>query len=106
MSAKQFGAIIACLCLCTSAPPAHIDPLWEVQGMLEAWNANVMNTFLAAWISCLDESMLKWNNQCTCPGFIMCPPKPWPLGNECHAMACGISGILHAMEIVEGKDEP
>ena len=32
--------------------------------------------------------------------------KPWPLGNEYHTMTCGTSGILYALEIVQGREEP
>lgn len=31
------------------------------------------------------------------------PRKPHPHSNEYHAIACGESGILYALEIVEGK---
>ena len=34
------------------------------------------------------------------------PRKPHPRGNEYHTVACGLSGILFAIELVEGKDEP
>ena len=40
-----------------------------------------------------------------CSGFVFCPRKPWPFGNEYHAIACGESGILFFMEMVEGKDK-
>ena len=37
----------------------------------------------------------------------MCVPrKPWPFGNEWHSICCGITGIMYAVELVEGKDEP
>ena len=42
----------------------------------------------------------------TCPGFVFCPRKPYQRGNEYHTVADGLSGILFALEIVEGKDEP
>jgi hypothetical protein len=34
------------------------------------------------------------------------PRKPWPFGNEYHTICCAKSGILWALEIVEGKDAP
>ena len=34
------------------------------------------------------------------------PWKPWPFGNEFHPIACRLSGILYALELVEGKDRP
>jgi hypothetical protein len=34
------------------------------------------------------------------------PRKPHPVGNEYHSICCGESGIMYAIEIVEGKDKP
>ena len=39
--------------------------------------------------------------------FMCVPRKPWPLGNEYHAIVCGtIVGDLYQIELVEGKDTP
>jgi hypothetical protein len=62
--------------------------------------------FVAAWALCHDESMSIWNNRWTCPGWVFCPHKPWPFGNEYHTARCGLSGIMFMMEMVEGKDHP
>jgi len=50
--------------------------------------------------------MSKWLNKYNCPGFVFCPRKPWPFGNEWHTIACSMSMILFMVEIVEGKDHP
>jgi len=50
--------------------------------------------------------MSKWLNQYTCPGFVMCPRKPWPFGNEWHTIACVLTTIIFWVELVEGKDRP
>lgn len=34
------------------------------------------------------------------------PRKTRPFGNEYHTICCGMSGVLFAMELVEGKDRP
>jgi len=34
------------------------------------------------------------------------PREPWLFGNKYHMIACEISGVLFASEIVEGIDEP
>jgi hypothetical protein len=34
------------------------------------------------------------------------PRKTHPMGNEYHLICCGLSGIMYAIELVEGKDEP
>jgi Transposase IS4 len=57
-------------------------------------------------VTTLDESMSVWNTHYTCPGFMVVPRKPHPLGNEYHTIACGLLGILFKMELVEGKDTP
>ena len=62
--------------------------------------------FKASYISCLDKSMSKCNNKFTFPGLMFVPRKLWPFGKEYHTIACGTSGILYRMEIVEGKDKP
>ena len=64
------------------------------------------NEFSPSWITCLDESMSKWLNQYTCPGFMVVPRKPWKCGNEYHTICCCLTGILFALELVEGKDRP
>ena len=91
----------------TSAePPTYLDRFWEVREFISKWNKNMAAQFNPSWISCLDESMSKWLNKCTCPGFMVVPRKPWPFGNEYHSICCSDSGILHALELVEGKDTP
>jgi len=55
---------------------------------------------------CLDESMSKWIQRWTCPGFVFCPRKPWPFGNEWHTIACSETTIIFFVELVEGQDRP
>jgi hypothetical protein len=45
-------------------------------------------------------------NRWTCPGWMLVPRKPHPMGNEYHSLCCGPSGIMYAIELVEGKDRP
>ncbi|KAL7549033.1 hypothetical protein ACHAWF_012294, partial [Thalassiosira exigua] len=47
-----------------------------------------------------------WHNRWTCPGWVFCPRKPHPFGNEYHSAYCGITGIMFVIELVEGKDRP
>ena len=60
--------------------------------------------FSPAWVVCLDESMNPWTNQYTCPGWVFCPGKPYPEGDEYHTICCGMTGILFDLELREGKD--
>ena len=62
--------------------------------------------FSPGWVSCLDEFMSPWTNKYTCLGHMYVPRKPWLLGNEYHPVCCYISGLIYAVELVEGKDHP
>ncbi len=43
-------------------------------------------------------------SQLTFPGWVYCPRKPHPQGNEYHTICCGQTGILFDFEVVEGRD--
>ena len=72
--------------------------------MIVAWNGHTQIIFIPYCISCLDESMYVWMNKFTCPGFVFCPRKPHPKGNDYHTICCGESGIIYVCEIVEGRN--
>ena len=74
--------------------------------MLTAFKKHFANTFVPSWIACLDESMSIWNSRWTCPGWVFCPRKPHPQGNDYHTICCGETGILFDFEVVEGRDRP
>ena len=57
-------------------------------------------------MNCIDESMSKWVNEYTCPGFMFVPCKPWSFGNEYHDAGCAESDIIWSLELWEGKDRP
>lgn len=106
MSRNRFENILCALTITDRTAPTHTDRFWEVRQLIYEWNANMIWKFSPSWISCLDESMSKWVGKYTCPGYMCVPRKPWPLGNEYHTIACGTSGVLYQLEIVEGKDTP
>ena len=72
--------------------------------MIQCWNDNMAEKFIPSWINCVDESMSKWVNEYTCPGFMFVPRKPWPFGNEYHDAYCTESGIIWSVHLREGKD--
>ena len=74
--------------------------------MIREWNKNVAAVFISSWISCLDETMSIWHNRWTCPGWVFCPRKPHPFGNEYHSVCCAVTGIMWGIELVTGKDRP
>ena len=106
MSRKRFEAILKALAITARQPSAFRDHFWEVQEIIEAWNANMTEQFTPSWVSCLDESMSPWTNKYSCPGWMFVPRKLWPFGNEYHTVCYSLSGILWQMELVEGKDSP
>ena len=106
MSGRRFSDITAALSFTADDPPQYKDPFWEIRSIIKAWNQNMSEKFSSAWINCLDESMSIWTSKWTCPGWIFCPRKPHPVGNEYHTICCGESGILFQIEMVEGKERP
>ena len=106
MSRKRFDALLNASSFTDKEPPTYKDRFWEIRDLLHAWNMNMTDEFVAGWVVCLDESMSKWVNQYTCPGFMVVPRKPWPFGNEYHSIVCGLCDIMFKIELVEGKDEP
>ena len=78
---------MSCICITTSTP-TQTDRLWEVRNLITAWNKNMENLYVPSWVSCLNESMSIWNMRWTCPGYVFCPQKPHPVGNEYHAYYC------------------
>ena len=102
----QFNSILKAIGYTIWPAPDYPDRFHEVREMIEAWNENMQNNFKPGHIICLEKSMSTWTNMHTCPGFMFVPQKPWPFGNEYHTVCCGNTGIMFAMEIVEGKDAP
>ena len=106
MSMRRFRSINRFLTYTDAQAPAYTDRFWEIRQLIKAWNTHMANVFLAGWVICLDESMSIWHQRWTCPGWIFCPRKPHPFGNEYHTACCALCNILFSIELVEGKDEP
>jgi len=106
MTRDRFEEILRNIQFTSFEPPQERDRFWEVREMIEAWNTNMERQFKPSYLNCIDESMSKWVNKWTCPGFMIVPRKPWPFGNEYHTIACASSFVLFRMELQEGKDEP
>ena len=106
MTGWKFERITSSLRLTAAARPSYGDKFHEVRGLIDGWNAHMQACFIPGWVSCLDESISIWTSRWTCPGFMYVPRKPHPMGNEYHSICCGVSEIMFAIELVEGKDEP
>ena len=61
--------------------------------------------FVVGWVCCLDESMSPWTNRWTCPGWVFCPRKLFPFGNEHHTLCIVIHHVSN-LHLVEGKQRP
>jgi hypothetical protein len=106
MSKRRFNLIMRELRLTGSLPPRFADKFWQVRELIKSFNSHMASIFVSSWAICLDESMSIWFNRWTCPGWVYCPRKPHPFGNEYHTACCAQSGIMFAVEMVEGKDRP
>lgn len=106
MSKYRFESILQSLRYTNIPSPQVADKFREIRLLLLSFNEHMAETFKPSWISCLDESMSTWTSRWTCPGWMFVPRKPHPVGNEYHTICCGESGIMYAMELVEGKDKP
>ena len=104
MSRYRFEGILTAIKYTNNNPPAYKDRFWEVHQLLESWNNNMATNFIPSWINAIDESMSKWINEYTCPGFMFVPRKPWAFGNEYHDARCCESDILWQVDLREGKD--
>jgi hypothetical protein len=110
MSKTRFADITGAIRYTDKAEPLlFVDSFHEVCQMIEVFNEHCEREYSPAWISCLDESMNSWLNK-FCPGFMVCPRKPWPFGNEYHSIADGDENghnpIMWRIRLVEGKDRP
>ena len=106
MTCTHFENILNNLTYTNKDPPEYKDRFWEVCDMLACWNKIMAKMFLPSWMNCIDESMSKWVNEYTCPGFMFVPHKPWSFGNEYHDAGCAESDIIWLLELWEGKDQP
>ena len=106
MSRRRFELILRHISYTTIEPPNYLDKFWQVRQIIEQWNTNIATVFSAGWAVCLDESMSIWTNRWTCPGWVFCPRKPHPFGNEYHSICCGLCAIMFGIDMVEGNDHP
>ena len=101
---RRFNQICQALAL-NHRPAATTDRFWEVRELLTAWNSRMREAFHCGWSTCLDESMMQWDDA-SAPGWMFVPRKFTTKGNEFHTIACTQTKIVFGLEIVEGKDRP
>ncbi len=74
-------------------PLLFTDKFHKVHQMINAFNEHHKKEYSPDWLNCLDKSMNSWLNK-FCPGFLICPRKPWPFGNEYHSITDGDDNSL------------
>ena len=82
ISKRRFNDITRELRFTNTNPPPYVDQFWQICQMVKAWNDHMTSIFLASWEICLDEYIYIWHIIWTFPGWIFCPGKPHPFGNE------------------------
>ena len=105
MSGRRWAAIKGALRLRNDPAGPERNRFWHIRLLIAAFNATMGAAFVAAWIMCLDESIVKWLNEWA-PGWMKVARKPQPFGNEYHTLACAYTHIITFIEMVEGKDRP
>ena len=83
---------------------SFMDRFWWVRWMINEFSDNIVVVFMAGWVCCIGEYMSIWTNRWTCLGWVFCPRRKHPFGNQYHTIYYGLSGILFIMEMVEGND--
>ena len=81
-----------------------VTKMWHVCLIIDAFNLQMERIFGPSWITCLDESMVPFTNE-YCPSWVNIKRKPHPYGNEYHSIACAITHIIFAIELVETKKD-
>lgn len=81
------------------------DKFGAIRDLIACWNEHMRAEYCPSWLNCLDESMVQWENEATCPGSMYIERKPTPRGNEYHTIADAETKILFCVELVEGKDQ-
>jgi len=95
ISRTCFEAILSSLRFTDSAPLTQKDGFWEIRQLIDAWNENMDANFRSSWITCFDESMMMWMDQC-CPGFMY-------VTSPIHLAMNGISLLLQDGNNVPGR---
>ena len=104
MTQRRFEEILSALGHTNRSPTQQHDQFWDIRQLIEVWNAHMMENCIPSWINAIDESMSKWINEYTCPGYMYVPRKPWKFGNEYHYAGCALSNVIWQVDLCEGKD--
>lgn len=105
MPGKRLRRITRCLWLSAGPPAGSVSKFFEEMEKGKDWNESMAASCRCGPKVTPDESMMRWLTQHTCPGWMVCPRKPWRLGRERHTVA-GSSRVVHQFETVMGKDRP
>lgn len=90
---KRCEAILASLALSDTEPPPYKDQLFHLREMQRGFNAHMRNIFRPGTVTCLDESMVAYNND-KVPAWVYVGRKPHPHGFEYHTIADAETAII------------
>jgi hypothetical protein len=109
MSGKRFFRILHALTFQLAADFAanrNPDRFREQRPLQTAWNDNMEFAYTPGELLVLDESVMRWLTQRTCPGWMFLPRKPWPFGGESHTIADKANNVIFRLGYSEGRDRP
>jgi hypothetical protein len=108
MTGKRFFRISAALSFSkgSDASSATVNRFREQTPMEDAWNLNMKENYSPSELNVLDESVMFWLTQRTCPGWMCLPRKPWKFGGEWHTVSDKPNCVIFRAENSQGKDRP
>ena len=105
---NRFRNIAQCLSFTTS-PPAGEDKWHEVRPLIDGFNTNRANVWVAGTCLTVDELMSRWRgadgafDPNGAPHVTKIIRKPEPVGIEIRCLICSASGVMLQLLIMEGK---
>ena len=91
MSGRRFKKITACLCFHDghgNGYDVQSNKFFQELPKDRAWNDNMRKHYRPGQTITPDESMVFWLHRHACPGWTMCPRKPWPQVVVARVLAC------------------
>jgi hypothetical protein len=98
----RFENILSSFCVADEESADKRDAWWTVRPLIDGFNANRRQTIFASWLIVVDELISAWRGT-GMPHVSFIPRKPEPCGAEFKTLCDGVSGVMLALELQEGK---
>ena len=109
MSKNRFKLIQECYAFAPPAAPGN-DPWWQIRPIIDSFNDRMRKVVIPGTFLCIDECMSMWKGLCWKIAGIFGLPhktkiarKPEGVGCEFKSLACVQTGIILALDIMEGS---